>query len=331
MEVDNAHSPPEFKPDMDGVDDEEQEPDETMRLIPQDLTNFWVTSLPAQVVEAWSEITEPNVPLGKIRVYKVSDTEQIVRLFWQPSPDAPMIEYELEMQEKTLKNYIVVTDRPKTSRPEDRARVTEFKGAIEHLLECKARFDVDYQAHLKRRHDAAQPQGGIKFMEDMGASTSEIRRLTAGKGTKAAAGTGIGKPLKAPKQPFERMARMAKNDLLDALFHHFRQKTHWSIKDLRQRVQQPEVYLREVLNEIAILERSGPNNGMYRLTENYMPVVEEAEEEEDEAQMKVDPQQYSQLYKMEPAPHFDYGAPDLGDDDDDDDSSDDDDDMVEAL
>ena len=208
--------------------------------------------------------------------------------------------------------------------------VTEFKGAIEHLLECRPRFDVDYQAHLKRRHDAAQPQGGIKFMEDMGASTSEIRRLTAGKGTKAAAGTGIGKPLRAPKQQFERMARMAKNDLLDALFHHFRQKPHWPIKELRQRVQQPEAYLREVLNEIAILERSGPNNGMYRLTENYLPAVEEIEED-DEVEMKVDPQQYSQLYKMEPAPQFDYGAPDLGDDDDDSDDSDDDDDMVEAL
>ncbi|PVF93648.1 winged helix DNA-binding domain-containing protein [Serendipita vermifera] len=205
-----------------------------------------------------------------------------------------------------------------------------MKGAIEHLLECQPRFDVDYQAHLKRRHDAAQPQGGIKFMEDMGATTSEIRRLNAGRGTKAAPGTGIGKPLKAPKQQFERMARMAKNDLLDALFHHFRQKTHWSIKELRQKVQQPEVYLREVLNEIAVLERSGPNNGMYRLTENYsVAQVEGDEDEDEEIQMKVDPQQYSQLYKMEPASHFDYGAPDIGDEDDEDD--DDDDDMVDAL
>ncbi|CAG8624439.1 9577_t:CDS:2, partial [Acaulospora colombiana] len=254
------------------------------------------------LLDAWSEITEPNVKLGKIRVYTLPDGGQVVRLFWQPSPDAPMIEYDLEMQEKTLTNYIVVTDRPKTSKPDERARTTEMKGAIEHLLECQPRFDVDYQAHLKRRHDAAQPQGGIKFMEDMGATTSEIRRLNAGRGTKAAPGTGIGKPLKAPKQQFERMARMAKNDLLDALFHHFRQKTHWSIKELRQKVQQPEVYLREVLNEIAVLERSGPNNGMYRLTENYSAVnVDNDDEEDEEIQMKVDPQQYSQLYKMEPA------------------------------
>lgn len=174
-------------------------------------------------------------------------------------------------------------------------------------------------------------------MEDMGATTSEIRRLNAGRGTKAAAGTGIGKPLKQPKQPFERMARMAKNDLLDALFLHFRQKTHWSIKELRQKVQQPETYLREVLNEIAVLERSGPNNGMYRLTENYAAANVDPDEDEDDddvVEMKVDgqQQQYSQLYKLEPsAPvHFDYGAPGLEDDEDEDDD-DEDDDMVDAL
>lgn len=175
-------------------------------------------------------------------------------------------------------------------------------------------------------------------MEDMGATTSEIRRLNAGRGTKAAPGTGIGKPLRQPKQQFERMARMAKNDLLDALFLHFRQKTHWSIKELRQKVQQPETYLREVLNEIAVLERSGPNNGMYRLTENYAAanVNPDGDDDDDEiVEMKVDgqqQQQYTQMYKMEPAAptQFDYGAPD-GSGSDSDDDDDEDDDMVDAL
>jgi len=173
-------------------------------------------------------------------------------------------------------------------------------------------------------------------MEDMGATTSEIRRLNAGKGTKAAAGTGIGKPLRQPKQPFERMARMAKNDLLDALFFHFRQKMHWSIKELRQKVQQPETYLREVLNEIAVLERSGPNNGMYRLTENYAANLDQdrGEDDDEDIEMRAESQhqQYSQLYEMPPsAPvQFDYGAPE-DDEDEDEDEDEDDDDMVDVL
>jgi hypothetical protein len=50
------------------------------------------------------------------------DGTQHVRLFWQPSPDAEMIEYDLETQQSHLKNYIVVTSRAKTSKPDERAR-----------------------------------------------------------------------------------------------------------------------------------------------------------------------------------------------------------------
>lgn len=45
MDIDQAHSPPEFKPDVDEAEEEENEPDETMRLVPKDLTNFWLTSV----------------------------------------------------------------------------------------------------------------------------------------------------------------------------------------------------------------------------------------------------------------------------------------------
>lgn len=37
-----------------------------------------------------------------------------------------MIEYELEMQETTLTNYIVVTDKAKTNKPDDRARMFQL-------------------------------------------------------------------------------------------------------------------------------------------------------------------------------------------------------------
>lgn len=166
-------------------------------------------------------------------------------------------------------------------------------------------------------------------MEDMGATTSEIRRLNAGRGTKAAAGTGIGKPLNKSKKPQERMTRIAKNDLLDQLFLHFREQKYWSLKDIRQKVQQPEGFLKEVLGEIAVLEKSGPNNGTYRLTENYVAAEVDPDEDDDddddvvEMQVDIHSQQYSQLYKMEPsAPVFDYGAPDDEDEDDEDEDGD---------
>ena len=65
------------------------------------------------------------------------------------------------------------------------------------------------------------------------------------------------------------MARMPRNQLLDALFSLFREREQWPIKLLREKTQQPEVYLKEVLSEIASLHRSGEFNGMWELMPSF--------------------------------------------------------------
>lgn len=70
---------------------------------------------------------------------------------------------------------------------------------------------------------------------------------------------------KHAKGAFERMARMPRNQLLDALFTLFRESPRWSIRPLRDKTQQPEVYLKEVLQEIAMLHKSGEHNGLWEL------------------------------------------------------------------
>jgi transcription initiation factor TFIIF subunit beta len=71
------------------------------------------------------------------------------------------------------------------------------------------------------------------------------------------------------KAPFERMARMPRNQLLDHLFSSFRDQPRWAIKVLREKTQQPEAYLKEVLSDIAFLHRSGEHNGFWELKANY--------------------------------------------------------------
>lgn len=71
---------------------------------------------------------------------------------------------------------------------------------------------------------------------------------------------------KGKKQgPFERMARIPRNQLLDQLFDLFKKQPLWSIRPLREKVQQPEVYLKEVLQDIAFLHKSGEHNGLWEL------------------------------------------------------------------
>lgn len=74
---------------------------------------------------------------------------------------------------------------------------------------------------------------------------------------------------KPAKGAFERMARMPRNQLLDALFALFRDLPRWGIKVLREKTQQPEAYLKEVLSEIAFLHRSGEYNGLWEVKDTF--------------------------------------------------------------
>jgi transcription initiation factor TFIIF subunit beta len=116
----------------------------------------------------------------------------------------------------------------------------------------------------------------------------------------------------------------------------FYKQQYWSLKDLRAKVQQPEAYLKEVLAEIGHLERSGPNNGTWRLQESYAMAAPEAKEEEMEVEgsqgFKMEQPPYKMEYPLEPMQNnmeFDYGEPD-DDDEDDEDEDEDEDDMEEV-
>ena len=66
---------------------------------------------------------------------------------------------------------------------------------------------------------------------------------------------------------------MPRNQLLDMLFSLYREQPRWSAKDLRARTEQPELYLKEVLAQIADLHRSGEFNGQYKLKPNFKDLV----------------------------------------------------------
>ena len=71
-------------------------------------------------------------------------------------------------------------------------------------------------------------------------------------------------PSKAKTQD-NKAARMPRNELYDRLFDCFRKYKYWSMNALKTELRQPEAYLKEVLNSIAELVRSGSFSGQYKL------------------------------------------------------------------
>lgn len=57
--------------------------------------------------------------------------------------------------------------------------------------------------------------------------------------------------------------------LIDKLMDLFRQHRIWGLRDLKAKVNQPEAYLRQTLDEIAFMWKAGDFNGKWELKDEF--------------------------------------------------------------
>lgn len=65
------------------------------------------------------------------------------------------------------------------------------------------------------------------------------------------------KPPTPARSQLNKAARIPKNELIDLLHQCFDEYKYWPMKSLKQRTKQPEAYLKETLQEIAVLVKGG--------------------------------------------------------------------------
>jgi len=308
-----------FDAENGGPDDDSAQPDPDEELIMQSNSGrVWIVKIPRHLMEQWSAIDEEGIHLATIRVYQKAISSSSGRpprivLSLPPGPDGePGDEFEMDMVNDAVENQYIVAEREKEPGTGSRARTTILTGRVKHECNLRPQLSDKYRQRLKQRTLAAnQPRRTIKRIEDEHpGDRGSINRLTSGV-TNTSGFSDLIKPKAKPaKGQFERMARMPRNQLLDLLFSLFREREHWSVKLLRERTQQPEAFLKEVLGEIAFMHRSGEHNGTWELMANF----------------KGDGIKGENV----PGPSFSGDAVKAEDDMDDDDEDDDDDDMEEV-
>ncbi|KAL1703208.1 transcription initiation factor IIF, beta subunit-domain-containing protein [Schizophyllum commune] len=186
--------------------------------------------------------------------------------------------YDLDITNDNVMNQFVVAERPKdasfglsgssqTSQPNSRARTTILTGRLKHECTMRPAFNAKYRNQMRMRsmyHNA--PRRATKHIDESGLDKGAVSRLNTGGSLGGPSGAfDFGRPKPKAKGQFERMARMPRNELLDMLFNLFKEQPYWALKPLRERTQQPEAYLKEVLNDVATLHRSGEHNGSWEL------------------------------------------------------------------
>lgn len=87
----------------------------------------------------------------------------------------------------------------------------------------------------------------------------------------------LSKELAAKKEAAKadgRAARMDRDALMNLLFKLFHEFEYWTLKGLREKTNQPEAYLKECLENIAMMERKGPYALKWRLKDEYRKSID---------------------------------------------------------
>ncbi|KAI0394751.1 transcription initiation factor IIF, beta subunit-domain-containing protein [Xylariaceae sp. FL0594] len=79
-------------------------------------------------------------------------------------------------------------------------------------------------------------------------------------------------PKKTKKQKEEKAARLPQSELRDRIFNCYEQFAYWSLKAFKQTLNQPEAWLRENLEELAVLHKSGRFANHWELKPEYKRV-----------------------------------------------------------
>lgn len=302
-------------------DETQPDPDEEMIIENMAPGRVWLVKIPKHLMERWSSINQEDIQLATIRVYHeavaANGKKPRIMMMLPPNPDGTCDEYELDMVNESVENQIVVAEREKYPGVPHRARTTILTGRVKHECNLRPLFTERYRQRLKQRTLLANtPKKQIMRIEEAGiGGRGSINMLTSGAANQRPFTFGQVKQ-KPAKGQFERMARMPRNNLLDLLFGLFKEREFWSIKVLREKTQQPEAWLKELLSGIAMLHRSGEHNGMWELNSNYKG--------RDATSADVPPSQDVEEMKLEDEAEGE-------DDDDDDENFDEDDDDMEEV
>ncbi|KAG8970017.1 hypothetical protein FRC03_011816 [Tulasnella sp. 419] len=281
-------------------DSDSDVPDENME-IPQGSPSLWLVKVPKSLMEKWMTVDQGGVPLGVMRVAKSQPSSKDTHKIRISLPENPQFdttgeskEYIFNMPQTPVLNQFAFGDKVK--RLEDgqpapkKARSTQLMGKIAHKGSMIPVMDATYETKIRTRgREANKPRrnailldhklaggghtaGGVALPDSedtLKLGKANLKMLASG-ASRSTAGFDLSKRAPGKKPEFERFARISRDELLDRLFGLFQQKPMWSLKDLRATTEQPEAYLKEILNTIAYSPKSGPNTHMWILNSHFV-------------------------------------------------------------
>ncbi|KAF3089776.1 hypothetical protein TWF569_011917 [Orbilia oligospora] len=144
---------------------------------------------------------------------------------------------------------------------------TALVGTVRHEAVVTPVDSIEFAKYLKRKRDIMEEEQRKKHIVVLDKILPGAPLPTTNDNLFDQA---IQKPGTEKKKTQENKAtRMPRNELLDALFTCFSEYEFWTLKGLRERLNQPEAYLKETLESIATLLKTGPFALKWQLKPEY--------------------------------------------------------------
>lgn len=258
-----------FADEMNLDNDEEFEYEDTDDIDLKGRENeAWLIKLPAFIFDKWQDVADDDIELARVQFFVDSrgigsqppkKSYKFILSDIEKHENEPK-EYDLEViDENVADTFLFYQNRDDDS--------VDMAATATHNFIVKPTFGSDYSKKVRERTiKASTPARAIKMIED-----NENRGAYVPPGASAAAIAKFGNLVqKKPKVPIDqKTTRMPKNELIDLLFGAFERYTYWTLRGLKDYAKQPESYLKDVLNEIAILDKRGSYNNCYHLKPEY--------------------------------------------------------------
>ncbi|CEG77903.1 hypothetical protein RMATCC62417_12581 [Rhizopus microsporus] len=231
----------------------------------------WLVKVPRFLSEMWKKIDQENVRLGSVRIYKDSAQQgkSSVSLVLPDNETTATIpkEYSINFISTDVQNKFVFSQS-------DHGKA--ISGTVYHEGVAVPTETNAYRNIMRKRvMEAGTPQ---RTTQVLGQNNQPIF-VPGASSTVPTSDFADFVQSKKPRLDKEKATRMPRNELMDLLFAAFDRYPYWSFKGILEETKQPSQYLKEILNEICILNKRGPYAGNYQLKPEFKQRLSAAEKQ----------------------------------------------------
>ncbi|KAF2096550.1 hypothetical protein NA57DRAFT_78154 [Rhizodiscina lignyota] len=286
---------------MSTMSEEVEEEDTGELSMPKDEASnpgVFLTRVPKELWQVLSDTTvsqDEPIQVGSIKVWDKGNGQQEMRLYLKydlPGLDLVPKDYEMNVTNMEPQNTFLFTEK---DLPGYRPGIYNHRGGQRTGVQKRSNFRsrrsipkktalAGYSRHefmlhpieneeyrriqrVKREAEFAAAQAEANIIENE--DTRENAQDAAAGQWRAFTGAKQRSGQQQAKRQLNKAERLPENVLFEKLFGCFRQYAYWNFKSLVRAVHQPEAYVKETLNKIAVLVKSGQFANTYMLAAQY--------------------------------------------------------------